>query len=279
MIWLVGNKGMLGSDLEFLLKEEEVDFVGTDLDVDITDPKAVSRFLDNNRSVTSIVNCAAYTDVEKAEDEKEKAFKINAEGPAVLSRHAEERDIFFVHVSTDYVFPGTGDKPWDTTDRPCPLNAYGETKLQGERYIQASGCRFAIVRTQWMYGKNGRNFVNTIVEKLREGRGLKVIDDQYGAVTWSKDLAGILLSLVVKEIEGIYHAVNTGYTTWFKVAVFIKEVIGSKTPVSPCKSEDYASKAERPKNSRMSVRSLTQAGLHMRNWKEALQEYLKGAGL
>ena len=213
MIWLTGCNGMLGSDFKKLFSNKQIPFVSTDLEVDIAKRDEIGSFLKLHKDISHIVNCAAYTAVDKAEEERGKAMLVNGKGPGNLAELCRENRIYLYHVSTDYVFPGTGETPWEVDSPKAPVNVYGESKLLGENKIIDSGCNYAIFRTQWLYGGKGENFVDTIKRKLLEGTDLTVVDDQVGAVTWTEDLTKIILFCITKDVSGVYHAVNAGYAS------------------------------------------------------------------
>lgn len=274
MIWLIGNQGMLGREVELRLKKQSADYAASDINVDITSGDTVSAFMDAYPGIDTVINCAAYTDVDKAEQERDRAFVLNGDAPGNLARNCNQRDAVLYHISTDYIFPGTGEVPWETDSGTDPVNTYGESKLQGEKNIIRSECRYVILRTQWLYGKHGRNFVDTVKAKLLQGSDLRAVNDQVGAATWAADLSEVILACAEKNLTGIYHAANAGYASWYEIACKIQDILGTHCEITPCSSEEYATPAVRPGNSRLSPASLEQAGISMRPWQEALEEYL-----
>lgn len=266
---------MLGTDFRSIVEQRGIPCAASGREVDISDGKSVTAFLDRHRDIDVVVNCAAYTDVDTAEKEQERAFLVNGDGPGILARLCCERDIMLYHISTDHIFPGTGSMPRETDSPAAPVNTYGRSKLKGEENIMRSQCRYAIFRTQRLYGKHGTNFVDTITERLMQGTDLRVINDQTGAVTRTADLCRLIAVCMEQNRTGIYHAVNTGYATWYETAVEIQHILGTDCRITPCTSEEYSQTAERPKNCRLSTVSLEQADLSMRPWQDALSEYMR----
>ena len=230
-----------------------------------------------------IVNAAAYTAVDKAEGDVEKARAVNATAPGILAEAAAQSGALLVHYSTDYVFDGSGNKPWREDDSCTPLNVYGETKLAGERLIQASGCRHLILRTSWVYGARGSNFLLTMRRLMRERPELKVVVDQIGAPTWCRDLAeatAIILGRVAYNTEtsapwGIYHVSNAGETSWLGFAQAIRQRDAGATSTNSnliaIPSSEYPTPAKRPLNSRLNADKLERVfGLKLQHWQRAL---------
>lgn len=234
-----------------------------------------------------IVNAAAYTAVVKAESEPELAQLINAHTPALLAEEMHQLGGWLVHYSTDYVFDGSGNTPWQETDAVAPLNRYGHSKLLGEQAIQASGCQHLIFRTSWVYGAHGNNFAKTMLRLARERTELKVIDDQFGAPTGAELLADVtahaLRSAIAQpQLAGLYHLAADGETTWFNYARFVIEqarTLGETLAVediSPIPTSAYPTPARRPHNSRLDTRKLRQSfGLHLPNWQDGVSRMLK----
>ena len=263
MIWLIGNKGMLGTELSLLLEKSGIPFTGTDREVDITDYEALKKFA-NNKPIKWIINCAAYTAVDKAEDDIEACRRINTLGAANIAACAKTTGAMLVHISTDYVFDGKGitDKgnirPYREEDETNPTGVYGLTKRDGElAVIKNNPCSY-IIRTAWLYGKHGNNFVHTMLRLMKEKDEVKVVDDQRGSPTWAYDLASAVLAFIKavdsgKNISfGIYHFTNEGNITWFD---FAKEIfrqgrecgrIARDCVVKPCTSAEYPAKVRRP---------------------------------
>ncbi|MEN6626851.1 MAG: dTDP-4-dehydrorhamnose reductase [Candidatus Sumerlaeia bacterium] len=274
-ILITGGRGMLGRDLTARLGERAV---ALDLpECDITQPDSIARALDEYKPA-SIVNCAAYTAVDKAEEQEELARRLNADAVELLARAAKERGIHFVSISTDYVFHGHGEEPFPE-DAPesafGPLSIYGRTKLEGELKIRAVGGDWAIVRTQWLYGRNGKNFIDSIAELAASRDRIRVVNDQVGAATWTVDLAEGLEKIVDARATGVYHIVNSGYGSWFDVASRVVQNLKLNCIVEPCTSDEFPRPAARPHNSRLlQTKYAALAGAPLRPWTEAVDEYL-----
>ncbi|MBN1897732.1 MAG: dTDP-4-dehydrorhamnose reductase [Spirochaetes bacterium] len=286
MIWLVGNKGMLGTDVQDLIEEQRWDYVATDNEVDITRPEKIESFTDNKR-IDQIINCAAFTNVDSAESEKEKAMQVNAEGVKNLSRLARKKKASFIHISTDYVFDGKKTDPYKEDDRTHPLNVYGRSKLKGEHYIQKILRDFYIIRTAWLYGKNGNNFVHTMLKLFRTGDEIKIVSDQKGSPTYTRDLADCIIQIIKNRGKkcGIYHFTNEGITSWFDFAKKIYvlalkyNIIQKKIDLIPVSTEEYPLPAVRPENSSLSKKKIRDIfSLTIRPWQEALEEFIKELG-
>lgn len=274
-ILITGAKGQLGNEVNFLIPGffPEAETVLTDCDtLDITDLNAVREKI---KGVDAVINCAAFTNVDLCEDETHLANKINSEGVKNLATACNEEDAVLMHVSTDYVFDGENDIPYKETDTPNPVTAYGKSKLMGE--LEAMKCRkHFILRTSWLYGAVGKNFVKTMIALSETKEFLKVVDDQRGTPTYAKDLAFCMLSLLKTDHYGLYHATGNGNScTWFEFTKKIFEIKNIKTPVYPCTSEEFNAKAKRPKYSVLENGHLKEVGLDfMRDWETALEEFL-----
>ena len=294
MVWLVGQNGMLGSEVALILEREGIAWVGTDAEVDITSPEAVAAFAAEHRPAW-IVNCAAYTAVDQAEDEEELAFAVNATGPENLARAAAElasratrasgpaTTPRIIHVSTDYVFSGDASAPIPESAAPAPKSAYGRSKAAGEARLAAGYPRHFIVRTAWLYGPAGRNFVSTMLRLLAERDELTVVADQRGTPTYAADLAEALVALVKGDCSdyGFYHYTNAGETSWYEFARAIRDealgcgMIERKTPIRPVTTVEYPTKAVRPAYSVLSRdRIAAVPGVVIPPWREALRRYL-----
>jgi dTDP-4-dehydrorhamnose reductase len=226
-----------------------------------------------------IVNAAAYTAVDQAEREEALAFKINGSGPAVLAEEAAELGALLVHFSTDYVFDGEKRSPYVETDAPNPLNAYGRSKLAGEQAIRASGCRYLIFRTSWVYAYAGKNFLVTMLRLAREGKPLRVVDDQQGAPTSSRALARATAQAIgkLRDQGGLYHMSAAGSTTWCGFARAIFREAGIRAQVTPIASSDYATAARRPRNSVLDNGLLARHAIRLPSWESGLREVLSTA--
>jgi dTDP-4-dehydrorhamnose reductase len=284
MIWLVGNRGMLGTEVHNRLQVRNVEHVATDLEVDIADSQALSKF-SGPLALSWIVNCSAYTAVDRAEDEPEKAFRINAEGVRNLARVARQKGAGFLHISTDYVFDGRKEGAYLETDTPNPLGVYGRSKLQGELYIRDNIDRHVILRTAWLYGPYGNNFVRTMLRLFQERDEVRVVSDQWGSPTLAGDLADVILQIITRQAiqYGTFHFTNEGRTNWFEFASLILELgkkyhhINREVRVVPLTTEQYPTKALRPANSYMSKEKIKATfGISVRFWQEALESFIAG---
>lgn len=263
---VTGAGGQLGSDLLAVLGPSARGVTRADLDV--TDEDAVRRAV---REVDVVLNAAAWTDVDGAETAEDAAYAVNATAPALLATAAREAGARLVHVSTDYVFAGDATRPYEVDDPTAPRSAYGRTKLAGERAVLDAGGY--VVRTAWVYGATGRNFVKTMAALERQRETLTVVDDQRGSPTWSYDLATALAELARSDAPpGVYHCTNTGEATWYDLARAVFEELGADPErVTPCKTEDFPRPAPRPAYSVLSDRAWRDAGLTpLRPWREAL---------
>lgn len=277
-ILLTGARGLLGRDCcEVFRRHHEVLAVGRQ-DLDITDPAqvdaAVSRFRPE-----AIVNCAAFTRVDLCETERDQAVRGNITGPRNLALSAARQGALLVYISSDYVFNGQKPppSPYLEDDPTGPLSWYGHTKLEGERAVQDSGARHLIVRTSWLYGRHGPNFLKKILQMALSPQitELKVVDDQFGSPTWSYRLALQLARLLEAGGQGIYHASAVGYCTWFELARHFLASLGVTKNLKPCPTTDYPTPAARPRNSILGNRRLEEAGLNvMRPWQEDVDEFV-----
>ncbi|MBP3255322.1 MAG: dTDP-4-dehydrorhamnose reductase [Clostridia bacterium] len=274
-ILITGANGMLAKAVRNEFKNDEL--ILTDVeDLDITDLEAVKSYVGSTKP-DYIINCAAYTAVDKAESEEELAYKINAIGPKNLAIAAKEYDCILVHVSTDYVFGGDRDVSLDYSedDEKNPQAVYGTTKLEGEKFIAENCEKYYIFRTAWLYGE-GKNFVRTMISLSETHSELKVVNDQHGSPTYAVDLASIIHQAIDKEIPfGIYNSTNLGYTTWYDFTKKIFEIKGINCNVLPVTSEEFASVAKRPKNSQMSKQKLIDCGIVIPEYEDALRRYLE----
>jgi dTDP-4-dehydrorhamnose reductase len=277
--WLVtGGDGQLGTDLrqELAVAAPDDEVLAVDIPVlDITDTRAVRQTFEDFRPDV-VVNCAAYTAVDDAEKAEDVAYRVNATGPAVLAAACAPEGVRLVHLSTDYVFAGDADRPYEVDDPPAPRSAYGRTKLAGEEAVRdLLPASSYVVRTAWLYGAGGANFVKTMVRLEREKETVEVVDDQRGAPTWSAHLARGLVELGRSNAPaGVYHCTGGGETTWFGFTKAIFEELGADPArVLPTTSEAFARPAPRPAYSVLSHRAWIAAGLTpMPHWRDALRE-------
>ena len=272
MILVVGANGMLGRDLMGLLGDNAR---GVDIDeIDITSMESVFKVV----SVFAphvVINCAAYTDVDGCEENIEKAMEVNGEGVAYLAMACREVGALLVQVSTDYIFDGSKGSPYQEYDAPHPLSVYGESKLAGEMNA-AIAPEHLIVRTQWLYGLHGKNFVETMLRLGAEKDQLSVVDDQIGSPTWTVDLARAIIALVDKGCRGIYHAANRDFCSWNCFAKAIFEEAGLNVSVVPMTTEELNRPARRPLYSTLDCSKLVaDSGFEPQSWRQALREYLK----
>jgi len=279
-ILIVGHKGMLGSDLLIRLAMAGHEVTGRDIDeLDITSREACREAV-GEAAPDAVINAAAYTNVDGCESDREGCFAVNARGVENLALACRDRGIRMVHFSTDYVFDGRKGTPYREDD-PCgPLNVYGESKREGERLLMEATENFLLIRTAWLYGRGGKNFVRTILEKAATTDRLEVVADQVGSPTYSWDLAGAVCLLLEGGQRGIFHITNRGTTSWYAFARKILELAGkTAVAVSPVTTERFPRPAVRPRYSVLSSRRFTEAtGRTLRFWPLALEEFLSHTG-
>lgn len=278
-ILVTGVGGQLGYDVMKVLKRRNIECTGADRrEFDITDFGQTQAFI-KKEMPDAVIHCAAYTAVDKAENNMELCKAVNTEGARNIAKVCKEIDAKMVYISTDYVFPGTGETAYEVDDPKGPQSVYGSTKLGGEEAIKELLGRYFIVRISWVFGKNGNNFVKTMLRLGKEHSEINVVDDQIGSPTYTADLAPLLCDMVTTEKYGTYHATNEGYCSWAEFAAEIFRLAGYKTKVNFIPSSEYPSKAKRPFNSRMSKKGLDEAGFHrLPAWQDALGRYLKEIG-
>ena len=274
-ILVTGVKGQLGYDVENELAERGIETVGVDIEeMDITDAKSVEKVI-RGEAPDAVIHCAAFTAVDAAEENEELCRKVNAEGPRNIAKVCRELDIKMLQVSTDYVFEGTGGRPWEPEDECCPKTVYGKTKYEGELAVKELLDKYFIVRIAWVFGINGKNFVKTMLNLAKSRDTIKVVNDQFGSPTYTYDLAKLLADMVMTEKYGIYHATNEGSCSWYEFACAIFKEAGVEVNVVPVSSEEYGAKADRPANSRMSKEKLTEKGFErLPAWEDALHRYV-----
>jgi dTDP-4-dehydrorhamnose reductase len=303
LIWLIGAKGMLGTELSLLFGENGVSFTGTDREIDITGEAALSAYAEAQMRdpIDWIINCAAYTAVDKAEDDVELCRRLNTDGPGNIARIAKKIGAELIQLSTDYVFDGNGipagpggaPRPYREDDVTNPTAVYGLTKRDGERAVVENNPRAYIIRTAWLYGEHGGNFVQTMLRLMNERDSVSVVNDQRGSPTWARDLSGALLALIrtVRENHqrpagnpvpyGIYHYTNEGEIAWFDFAREIYAqgrrlgLIHKECEVKPCISAEYPSRVTRPAYSVLDKTKI-RAALHLDipSWDKSLAHYL-----
>jgi dTDP-4-dehydrorhamnose reductase len=282
-ILITGPHGMLGTDIINLLRKEMASSThnknlkvieATHEELDITLEDEVSNFISRHKP-DIIINCAAYTNVDKCETERETAFKVNALGPKYIAAAAKGCGARIIHISTDFVFDGNSDRPYVEEDQTNPLSEYGSTKLEGERNIQDYCNSFLIVRTSWLFGHHGTNFVEKMLELAGHRKELSIVTDETGSPTYTADLAEALWILIKKGCEGIFHVANEGCCSRYEWAKYIFGTQGYNINIHPIKSSQYKRPAKVPLNSTLNCQKLsTITGMRMRDWKETLEAYL-----
>ncbi|MGR9589851.1 dTDP-4-dehydrorhamnose reductase [Bacillus thuringiensis] len=275
-VLVTGAKGQLGQDVVSLLKEQTCEVFGFGREeLNIADEKQVSeKVLLIQPDI--IIHTAAYTQVDQAESDEEAAFKVNAEGTKYLAQAAEAVRAKFCYISTDYVFDGTKDTPYKADDQTNPQTVYGKSKLVGEQYTQEYCSKSYIVRTSWVFGLYGNNFVKTMLRLAEENKELGIVHDQVGSPTYTTDLARFIISLVQTDKYGVYHGSNSGVCSWYEFAKEIFKQSNIEIVVNPLKTEDFPRPAARPKYSVLDKGMIEENGFEsFQNWKEALKDFLK----
>ena len=287
-ILITGFRGQLGSELVYILeqKKAEIGNINTQYDkcqifktdkkeLDICDMVNVRKFCKDNK-IDVIIHCAAFTNVDECEDKRESAFKVNSLGSRNLAIVADEIKAKLVYISTDYVFSGNIDRPYLETDICNPQNIYGCTKYLGEKYVRDFCDKYFIIRSAWLYGYNGKNFVKSIIKLALEKEKISVVNDQRGNPTSANDLAYHILKICLTKEYGVYHCTGEGECTWFDFATKIVKYAGLNCEVVGCTSDEFHSKVKRPKYSVLENMMLKcTVGDEMRNWEIALKEYIK----
>ncbi len=275
-ILVTGASGQLGSEIKYLSSQYgQYSFTYTDAsELDITDAAAVMQAAKDS-GYYAIINCAAYTAVDKAESDKDRAYLINATGAANLASAAAATGAKFVHVSTDFIFDGKHSEPILEDDKPNPLSVYGASKLDGETEVLKANPQTLLVRTSWVYSSFGANFVKTILRLCRERDSLNIIFDQIGTPTYARDLAAFILSAldtaVEQNIGGVFHYSNEGVASWYDFAVAIRDIAGLQTKISPIETSQYPTPAIRPKYSVLNKGKVKKAfGIQIPYWRESL---------
>jgi len=272
---VTGAVGQLGQDVVLELARKNHEAFGTDREkLDITNEADVFAFISEVKP-DAILHCAAYTNVDAAEENEELAYQINAAGTEYLAKVAQQIGAKMIYVSTDYVFDGTSAEPYEVDQQTKPLGAYGRTKLAGEELLQKNLKEFFIIRTAWVFGIHGHNFVKTMI-RLGEERGeVGVVHDQVGSPTYTVDLGRFMVELMETDKYGIYHATNSGVCSWYEFAVEIYKQAGMNVTVNPLTSDQFPRPAARPQYSVLSKKKIEEKGLTpLRDWKEALAAYL-----
>jgi dTDP-4-dehydrorhamnose reductase len=312
MIWIIGCKGMLGSELAFQLTQANIPWTGTGEEVDITDVQALENFfnstetasylsshntenLKDNGKIRWIINCAAYTAVDKSEEESEKAHAINARGPMNITRVARAHGAKLIHISSDYVFDGTSNIPYTENSPRAPLGVYGRTKAEGEDNVAKGMTQYYIIRTSWLYGFDGHNFVYTMTNLMNTRDSIKVVNDQRGCPTFCGDLASVIMKFIEKadgatsffgrnsaSPYGIYNFTNGDDTTWYDFANSIYQYgkkygrITRDCDIQPCTTAEYPSKAARPAYSVLSKAKIEkELRIKIPLWQASLERFMK----
>ena len=273
---MTGVGGQLGYDVRKVLDDRSIENKGVDLaDFDITDAEATRSYIINYHP-DAVIHCSAWTAVDKAEDEIDKVRAVNTEGPRNIASACKEINAKMLYISTDYVFPGTGKHFYEPDDSTGPLSVYGITKLGGELAVKELLDQYFIVRISWVFGKNGSNFVKTMLRLAETKHELNVVCDQIGSPTYTADLAPLLCDMIVTDKYGIYHATNEGICSWAEFAEEIFRLAGKDVKVNRVPTSEYPTRAVRPLNSRMSKDKLEQAGFErLPHWKDALCRYFE----
>ena len=312
MVWLIGCKGMLGTEISRQLSENKIQWFGSDREVDITDAAGLSKFAQSKNSdagrtgaaVTNkavpekldwVVNCAAYTAVDKAEEQKAAAEAINKSGPENIARITRSLGAKMIHISTDYVFDGENKTPYSEDEPKNPQCVYGRTKLAGEEAVAKEMTQYYILRTSWLYGFDGGNFVYTMIKAMNKGQPLKVVSDQRGCPTCTVDLAAAAVKIITSSQKaknlfgknsalpyGVYNFCGTGATTWFDFAVKIQELgkkyarVTAESPIESCTTADYPTAAKRPAYSVLDCSKIQRLlKIKIPTWQESLEKFIK----
>ena len=274
-ILVTGVAGQLGYDVVKELNSRGIECLGVDKsDFDITDYQATKKFIVKYHPDV-VIHCAAYTAVDAAEDNAELCCKVNADGTKNIAMVCAILGIAILYISTDYVFLGLGEDFYEVDSHPLPCNVYGRSKMAGEVAVESMPDKYFIVRSSWIFGHHGNNFVKTMLRLGKEKSEIRVVNDQIGSPTYTIDLAKLLCDIAVSDKYGIYHATNEGICSWAEFAAEIMKVANLPCKVIPISSEEYPTRAIRPKNSRLSKKSLDENGFaRLPNWKDALRRFL-----
>ncbi len=273
-IAILGGEGMLGTDLAKICRQQGFDVKVFDLpEFDIRNSQQLKQAVD---AAETVVNCAAYTNVDGAESETDLAYRVNAEAVGRVGAIAKELNKWILHISTDFVFDGRLDRPYVETDFANPINTYGKSKLAGEQLLSQSGCRHCIIRVEWTYGSAGNNFVTKIIQRAKANKTLKVVDDQVGSPTATTEVAKVIAKLVSKRPDGIFHFAGAGYVSRYEMAKFIFDKLAIDVNLLPCKTSEFQSPAERPLNSRFDCSKINALlDEPIKRWQGPLENFLR----
>lgn len=274
-ILVTGSTGQLGSDVvKELLKRGYSTLSPNRSELNLCSEDNIRNYILNS-NCEAIVHCAAYTQVDKAEDEKDLCIKINTTATKHIVKCAKILDIPMIYISTDYVFDGTKDGKYTENDETNPINIYGESKLAGEKYVQEILDKYYIVRTSWVFNINGKNFIETMLRLSKANNQLSIVNDQIGSPTYTKDLSRLLVDMLETSKYGLYHATNEGYCSWYEFANTIFKLANINIDIKAINSNEYASRAKRPMNSKLSKDKLIEYGFKpLPHWEDALKDYL-----
>lgn len=273
-VLVTGANGQLGYDVVKELQKQNIECFGaTRKDFDIIDFEATRNFI-INYSPDAVIHCAAYTAVDKAEDEKEQCYLVNFEATENIARICKKINAKLLYISTDYVFDGTKEGFYEVDDLPNPINVYGKSKLLGEQAVQNLLEKYFIVRISWVFGEHGNNFVKTMLKLGKERKEINVVADQYGSPTYTADLAPLLVEMIKTDCYGIYHVTNEGICSWAELAEEIFKVSRMNVKVNHITTTEYFTKAKRPLNSRLSKRKIDKIFYKLFAWQEALKLYI-----
>lgn len=275
-VLVTGSNGQLGYDVVKELQKQNIECCGaTRQDFDIVDFEATENFI-KNYMPDAVIHCAAYTAVDKAEDEQGLCYLVNASATENIAEICKKINAKMLYISTDYVFDGTKDGFYEVDDKPNPINVYGKTKLLGEQAVQKTLDKYFIVRISWVFGEHGNNFVKTMLRLGKERKEINVVADQYGSPTYTADLAPLLIEMIQTEKYGVYHATNKGVCTWAEFAEEIFKIAGIDVKVNHITIAEYPTRAKRPLNSRLSKEKIiNNKFIIIRAWEKALREFIE----
>jgi dTDP-4-dehydrorhamnose reductase len=282
MIWVTGAKGMLGSDMVAMLRAAGWEVLGSDIEIDVRDPAALQRAI-AGQAIEWVINCCAYTAVDKAETDEEAAFAINADGAAHVAAAAASCGARMIHISTDYVFDGCAEHPYTESDPVSPIGVYARAKLEGEQRVVAAAPEAFILRTAWLYGEHGANFADTMLRLMREREHLSVVADQHGSPTWTRTLCRVITEMLRQDVRGggIYHVTSSGQATWHAFAEAIRDValreglLTRSCDVQPVTTAAYPTAARRPPYSVLACDKIAALlAIDLPDWRESVTTFI-----